>query len=273
MNRLVIIDAGNTNIKGTHVKLGYFDMDAIEEEIICSSQLLIDDLQKAVKAFDKWMKNNNLGDKDHFVIMSPSKLYENKIEDILIYNFGIKSGFSMSHDDFRYIQTKFPKENYGLDILALASYASIESNNCMAFMFGTASVAIKIYNKTIEATSIAPGIGLSFDALQNKLKKSSSGNREWNYRVDYSNKMGTNTQEALNSGAYNMFLGFIITHIFSNIEIIGRGTLDVYITGGDLQNEELIKKDLQNFFKSVNFHVGSSMVTKGVLYSLSKQKK
>lgn len=272
MKRLVIIDAGNTNIKGAYVLLKQFKMESVEEEIICSSQLLIDDINQVIKAFDNWIKLNNLA-QEHFVIMSPSKILANKLEAILTHAFDIKNGFSMTHEDFKHIQTAFPKENYGLDILALASYASIYSNSCLAFMFGTAAVAVKMENKTIQATSIAPGIGLSFEALQTKLRKSNSGNREWNYKIDYSEKMGTNTQEALNSGAFNMFAGFIISHILTNMEFMSKSNADIYITGGDLQMEEEIKQSLESLFPSLKVNIGSSMVTKGVLYSLSKQKK
>ncbi|WP_334295059.1 type III pantothenate kinase [Mycoplasmopsis citelli] len=165
------------------------------------------------------------------------------------------------------VKTVIQKEKIGLDIIASASYANSLTNDSFVFMFGSASVAIQILNKTISGVSIAPGIGFSFYKLQKHLKKSSSGNATWNYPVTFSAQMGTNTLKALNSGLYKMFLGYIVSHLVLQNKVIK----DIFITGGDVNLKAHLQKELRLIFPHLKVHIVNSMVALGFAQVINKK--
>ncbi|MFV8419099.1 type III pantothenate kinase [Mycoplasma sp. Sp33II] len=112
----------------------------------------------------------------------------------------------------------------GIDILACLQYCvDNKIKDAYVFMFGTALVALKIEDNTLLGASIAPGAFLSYVHIQEKVAQLS---------LPYigSEQLGTNTQEALNSGLYNLLNGFILSHIEkeTNLE-----KYQLLLTGGD----------------------------------------
>ncbi|UUM19871.1 MULTISPECIES: type III pantothenate kinase [unclassified Mycoplasma] len=270
MKKIVIFDIGNTNIK-----MNLFNTQtnqALQPEIIIgSSQYLIKKNQsKLINSLKKQLKNLQ-EPKSKIYIGSASIIFAQSLKNILNNTFNLQNIKIIDHSYDLNVQTLTRKEKVGLDILSCAGYANTFTKNSFVFMFGSASVAIEILNKTITGVSIAPGIGFSFHKLQQHLKKSASGNATWNYPIAFNLQMGLNTLNSVNSGTYRTFLGYIIAHLFLNQNVENKLINNIFITGGDINLIQNLQEQINRLFPHLKIHVCQAMVALGYLNAINKK--
>ncbi|MHA3796207.1 type III pantothenate kinase [Mycoplasma sp. VS31B] len=228
-NNYIVFDIGNTMIK-----MFAFDKDLkviFKEKWLCASNksiVLENILAFFMPSFD-----------DQIVIGSTNSniQYQNDIEkqlqslgfkNISILNNSCKTNLKLNEN--------IQHNELGLDIKACCEWAyQNEIQNAYIFMFGSALVGLKIQEGILEGASIAPGAYASYRHMKSSIPALDMlpyvANKE----------LGTNTQEALNSGLYNLLNGFVLSNIKQNTNC------EIVLTGGDgayLKNHYTYKEEL-----------------------------
>ncbi|MDR0825741.1 MAG: type III pantothenate kinase [Mycoplasmataceae bacterium] len=217
---ILIVDVGNTNIK-----LGIFINKKLKRVFITPthhyqlnkslSKLQISQIYigSVVPSINKKLSND---------LFKLTKVNPQKIK---VTNF--KAEFNLS---------KFNQSEIGTDILSLALFIKKTVHKGAGICFGTASYAVAVDNKTMHGAIIAPPIITGIE----KLHLSTSMLRQTNMKMKQSFKFGSNTIEALTSGAAYMANGFITGII--NYCKKHYGMTHFIITGGKARELELIDK-------------------------------
>ncbi|WP_025755140.1 type III pantothenate kinase [Mycoplasmopsis cricetuli] len=271
MKKIIIFDIGNTNIKCFLVSLINSNFLIEKESIISKSNQILKDPQNVINQFVQIASKWDFDSKMQFYIASPSREYVVQWMKLLKKHF---KNYKINIIDSSYpfnVKTKIDKSKIGIDILAAVNYANFLSDNHYLFMFGTASVAVKTKNKTIQGVSIAPGVSFSFQQLQQFLQKSKSGLKKWKYSIKPNQKLGNNTNEALNSGFYHQISGFIISHLLKDkIFLMMNKKVKIILTGGDFSKMDSLTIFLRELFPKNEFIYVNNAVTLGYLLTLKK---
>jgi type III pantothenate kinase len=218
----LIIDVGNTNIK-----FGFFHKDKLVNVFtIGTKKYSYSGLVKILKnnKYDSVYLGSVVKELTNELIQDLKSITKNKV--ILIKPIDFKACFKLD---------KFPINEIGADILALALITKHLYRNGIGVSFGTATFAVVIKNNQIVGVAIAPSIELGTKHLETTTSLIKNANAKIGNL-----KLGNNTTTSLQSGGSHMARGFIMSLLdYTNKHYhINK----VLITGGKTSSLKFITK-------------------------------
>ncbi|MFV8475780.1 type III pantothenate kinase [Mycoplasma sp. VS403A] len=210
----LVFDIGNTKIKFYYISSAMQTLFSLNW--LCES----DESIELANILALCMPNYN----DQVIIASTNQnlsFQERLYSELKTIGFRKMAILNNSIDTNLLLDKNIQKDQLGIDILACLQYCANNGIwNAYVFMFGTALVALEITNGVLQGASIAPGAYTSYIHLQEKVSQ---------LLTPYASsaQLGQNTQDALNSGLYNLLNGFILSHCQEK-----KGH-EVLVTGGD----------------------------------------
>jgi type III pantothenate kinase len=218
----LIIDVGNTNIK-----FGFFNHDK-----------LINVITNPTKEYSRLQLTTILKtyQYDEVYVGSVVKELTNKLLNDLEFITKCKINLiKPEHFKFVFDLSKFPMNEIGVDILAIALITKHLYRQGIGISFGTATFAVVVNEKQILGVAIAPSIELGTRHLETttsliKKVNTTIGNLS----------LGKNTKTSLQSGGSHMARGFVMSlleHVNSHYKIN-----KILITGGKTNLLKFIAK-------------------------------
>ena len=226
--KVLIIDAGNTNLKAS-----IYDENQRE---ITNDEIRIKDISSSF--FSKLIKGTKM---DYCFVGSVVPSYNKKICNILKKDFHVEPIF-LKNKCFpkEFDLKKFDLHEMGIDILAFAYFLQQTYKKAIGICFGTVMFAIAVDKKTLRGVIIAPYVesGIKHLASKAELISHKSKIQVNSAFVDF----GTNTNDALTSGVNNFYAGFCNNLVLNYLD---KGYKNLCVTGGNndkLGLHETLKK-------------------------------
>ena len=214
--KVLIIDAGNTNLKAS-----IYDENQRE---ITNDEIRIKDISSSF--FSKLIKGTKM---DYCFIGSVVPSYNKKISNILKKDFHVEPVFLKNRCFSKVLDLrKFDLHEMGIDILAFAYYLQQTYKKALGICFGTVMFAIAVDKKILHGVIIAPYVESGIKHLANKAELISHKSKiQVNSSfVDF----GLNTNDALTSGVNNFYAGFCSNLV---LNYASKGFKSLCVTGGN----------------------------------------